>query len=85
MKTQKASWLYVKRIVRQEALSEEDKEKIFKYWACITSRPTGDKKEVLKKRIGKKEYTTNVKHVLEKTPTEAYKEFTELHPEVSMK
>lgn len=42
------SWLYTKRKVRQDAISEEDPKKVFNYWAHTTSRPTGDKKDVLK-------------------------------------
>ena len=55
-------------------MSEEDKKKIFNYWACIASQLTGNKKDILKKRIGKEEYIKHDKHVLEKTQTEAYNE-----------
>lgn len=53
--------------VRKDALSEEDKKKIFNYWSVTASQPTGDKKDFLKKREGKKEYLRHAKHVLEKT------------------
>lgn len=85
LKDDKASWLYIKRKVRKDALSEENKKKIFNYWSNTASRPTGDKKDFTKKRIGKKEYIRHAKHVLEKTQTEAYQEFKELHPEVTVK
>jgi len=85
LKTDKANWLYIKRKVRKDALSEENKKKIFNYWSVTASRPTGDKKDFLKKRVGKKEYLRHAKHVLEKTQSEAYQEFKELHPEVTVK
>ena len=51
----------------------------------MASRPTGDKNDVVKKCSGKQQYIQHVKHVLEKTPTEAYMEFKELHPEIQVK
>ena len=66
------SWLYTKRKVRQDAISEEDVKKVFNYWAHTASRPTGDKKDVLKQRIGKQDYVQHAKHVLEKTQTDAF-------------
>ncbi|CAH3159233.1 unnamed protein product [Porites lobata] len=40
---------------------------------------------MLKKRVGKKEYLHHARHVLEKTQTEAYLEFRNLHPEIKIK
>ena len=51
----------------------------------MASRPTGDKKDVVKKHTGKQQYIQHAKHVLEKTQTEAYMEFKELHPEIQVK
>lgn len=82
---ERKSWLYTKRRVRRDALSEEDGKKIFSYWTYTASRPTGDKKDLAKQRIGKQEYVHHAKHVLEKTQTEAFLEFQELHPEVKVK
>ena len=39
----------------------------------------------MKKRTGKKEYIRHAKHVLEKTQTEAFLEFKQLHPKVKVK
>lgn len=60
------SWLYTKKKVRLDAISEEDAKKVFNHWAHTASRPTGDKKDVLKQCIGKEEYVKRAKHVLEK-------------------
>ena len=56
LKGDKETWLYIKRKVPKDALSEEDKEKIFNDWSSSASGPTGDKKDFLKKCIGKKQY-----------------------------
>ena len=40
---------------------------------------------MVKKRTGKQQYIQHAKHVLEKTQTEAYMEFMELHPEIQVK
>lgn len=79
------SWIYTKRKVRKDAITEEDGKVIFNYWTKEASRPTGDKKDVVKQRTGKQQYVQHAKHVLEKTQTEAYLEFRELHPEVNVK
>ena len=79
------SWLYTKRKVRQDAISEEDAKKVFNYWAHTASRPTGDKKDVLKQHIGKEEHVKHTKHVLQKTQTDAFREFLELHSEVKIR
>ena len=85
LKGDTASWLYAKRKVRQDAISEEDTKIIFNYWANTASRPTGDKKDIVKKRIGKQQYVHHAKHVLEKSQTEAFLEFQQLHPDVKVK
>ena len=84
LKGDAACWLYTKRKVRQDAISEEDTKKVFNYWAHTASRPTGDKNDSVKKRIGKKEYVRHAKHVLEQTQTDAFREFQQMHPEVKI-
>ena len=76
------SWLYTKRKVRQDAISEEA---IFNYWTNTASTTTGDKKDFVKKRIRKQQYVHHAKHVLEKTQTEAFLEFQQLYPNVKVK
>lgn len=79
------SWQYTKRKVRQDAISDEDGKVIYDYWMKVASRPTGDKKDVVKQRTGKQQYVQHAKHVLEKTQTEAYLEFRDFHPEIQVK
>lgn len=79
------NWLYTKRKVRGNALTDEDSKVIYDYWTNTASRPTGGKKDLAKKRIGKNDYIHHAKHVLEKTQTEAFIEFSALHPQVKVK
>ena len=48
------------------------------------SRPTGNKRDVVRKRLAPKTYAENEKHVLDVTQTEAYLMFREKHPEAKM-
>ena len=79
------NWLYRKWKVREDALTDEDSKVIYNYWTNTAGRATGDKKDFVKKRIGKNVYFHHTKHVLEKTQTEAFIEFTSLHPEIKVK
>lgn len=45
----------------------------------------GIKKDILRKRTGKKEYIEHAKHVREKTQTEAFLEFQAIHPDIKIK
>ena len=85
LKGEVENWLYTKRKVRGDAITDEESKVIYDYWTNTASRPTGDKKDFSKKRIGKNEYIHHAKHVLEKTQTEAFIEFSNLHPEVKVK
>lgn len=53
---------------------------VFNYWTHDASCPTGDKT-----RIGKKEYEEHIKHVLEKSLTEASIDFRTEYPDVHTK
>lgn len=65
-------------------MTDKDSNVIYDYWTNTASRPTGDKKDFAK-RIGKNDYIHHAKHVLEKTQTEAFIEFSALHPQVKVK
>ena len=64
---------------------EEDKRLIYNYWTHQASRPTGSKKDKLPQCVRKGEYVEHAKHVLEKTQTECFKEFQQMHPEIKIK
>ena len=82
---EKKSWLDLERKTRGDAISTAHKQLIFNFWSHEASRPTGDKKDVIRKRTGKKQHIEHAKHVLEKTQTEAFVEFQAQYPEVKIK
>ena len=63
---EKKSWLDLERKTRGDAISTAHKQLIFNFWSHEASRPTGDKKDVIRKRTGKKQHIEHAKHVLEK-------------------
>ena len=74
------------RKTRSDALSENDRRLAFEFWASPSnSRPTGNKNDVKKKRLGPKEYIEHEKQILEKTQTEIFQDFKKKYPEVTMK
>ena len=85
LKGDEACWIVAKRKVRMDAVKEEDKRLIYDYWTHQASRPTGSKKDKMRQRVRKGEYVEHAKHVLEKTQTECFKEFQQLHPEIKIK
>lgn len=85
LRSEKVCWLLNKRKVRSDAVPEEHKRKAFDFWASpAISRPTGNKKDVLRKRIARKTYVSHPKQVLEKTQTEAYIQFKHDYPDIKM-
>lgn len=84
LKGDEPSWLLTKRKPRVDSLSEEVKNSVCLYWTFEASRPTGDKKDIIKKRIGPKLYIEHAKHVLEQTQSEAYFNFRAANPEVKI-
>ena len=71
-----------KRKPRIDSVKEEVKQTICQFWTFEASRPTGDKKDLVRKRIRPKQYLEHAKHVLEQTQSEAYLNFCAQHPEV---
>lgn len=69
---EKKSWLDLLRKIRGDPISTENKQLIFNFWSYEASRPTGDKKDVIQKRTGKKQHMEHARHVLEKTQTEVF-------------
>jgi len=63
LKGDEPSWLLTKRKPWVDALSEEVKHSVCHFWTYEASRPTGDKKDVIRKRIGPKQYIEHPKRV----------------------
>ena len=84
LKGDEPSWLLTKRKPRVDSLSEEVKNSVCLYWTFEASRPTGDKKDIIRKRIGPKQYIEHPKHVLEQTQSEVYFNFRAANPDVKI-
>lgn len=82
LKGDEPSWLFTKRKPRIDSVKEEVKQTIRQFWTYEASRPTGDKKDTVRKRTGPKQYLEHAEHVLEQTQSEAYFNFRAQHPEV---
>jgi len=82
---EKKSWLDLERKTRGDAISTEHKQLICNFWSFEASRPTGDKKDVIRKRTGRKQHIEHAKHVLEKTQTEVFLEFQAQYPKAKIK
>ncbi|XP_068689864.1 uncharacterized protein [Montipora foliosa] len=85
LKGEESCWLAKKRQTRRDALSDETKKLVYDFWTQSVSRPTGNKNEVLRKRVRPKESIEHPKHVLEVTQTEAFQKFQKEHPNVKIK
>lgn len=59
---ERKSWLFYERKTRGDAISNENKQLIFNFWTHEASRPTGDKKDVIRQRVGIKQHISHVKH-----------------------
>lgn len=66
LKGEEPSWLETKRNTRWDAVTEETKEVVYDYWKMVESRPTGNKKDLIRKRVGVKMWVEHPKHVLKK-------------------
>ena len=67
LKGEEPSWLAMERKTRRDAISQETKEAVYDYWKLVASRPTGNKKDVIRKCTGVKTWIEHAKNMLEKT------------------
>ena len=80
-----ALWKLTKRKTRSDAISEEVKQIAQDFWSSPEiSRPTGNKKDIKRERVGPKQYVFHEKQVLEKTQTEVYEEFKAKFPDIDL-
>ncbi|VDI61408.1 Hypothetical predicted protein, partial [Mytilus galloprovincialis] len=83
--TEVSAWTFTSRKTRSDAVSEDIKRKIYEYWISPdNSRPTANKNDIKRERLGPKIYTSHMKHVLEKTQTEVYISFKEKYPDLKI-
>lgn len=57
----------------------------FEFQDSKRKKRTGDKKDVVRKRSGKKQHIEHAKYTLEKMETEVFLDFTTQHPEIKIK
>lgn len=84
LKGKEPSWLGTQQKIRRDEISEETKDLVYDYWKLVARRPTGNKKDLIRRCIGVKTWVQHLKHMLEKTQTEVYMEFTSMHPEIKI-
>lgn len=78
-------WTALKRKTRNDATPEEVRRLAYEFWQSPgISRPTGNKRDIAKERIGPKEYVEHEKHILEKTQTEVFHDFKQKYPEIKI-
>ena len=81
-----SAWMYTNRKRRSDAISEENRRLAFEFWASPgNSRPTGNKNDVKRKRLGPKDYIEHEKQILEKTQSEIFKDFKRKYPAIVIK
>ena len=58
----------------------------FEFWASLgNSRPTGNKSDTKRKRLGPNEYIENEKQILEITQSKIFQDFQKKYPEIGTK
>jgi len=78
-------WSFTKRKTRSDALSDEVKRKVYEYWQKPgVSRPTGNKRDVKRERLGPSIYASHMIHILEKTQTDIYTDFRRENPDIKI-
>ena len=86
LRSDKSCWLYTKRRTRSDAIPAEHRKLAHDFWSSPgISRPTGNKKDMIRKRLAVRTYVNHPKQILEKTQTEVYLEFKAKYPEVKMR
>ncbi|CAC5359116.1 unnamed protein product [Mytilus coruscus] len=66
-------------------MSEDEKKTVYEFWLSPSiSRPTGNKKDIKRVRLGPKIYSSHMMHVLNKSQTEAFLEFRTTNPDIKI-
>lgn len=83
--SEKSCWTYTNRKTRHDALSENTKKLVYDFWmAPDNSRPSPNKADVKRVRIGVKQYSKHSEYILENSQTEIYLEFTRSNPNIKI-
>lgn len=85
LKSEKSCWIYTTRKTRSDALKPETKKIMYEFWLKPgISRPTGNKADIKRVRIGPKTYSSHMTHILEKTQTDVYLDFIRDNPSIQV-
>ncbi|CAG2208455.1 unnamed protein product [Mytilus edulis] len=85
LKSEKSSWTYTNRKTRSDAITPDTKKRIYEFWCKPgISRPTGNKADIKRVRIGPKTYSSHMTHILEKTQTDVYLDFIGENPSIKI-
>lgn len=83
--SQESAYEYTKRKTRSDAITNDVKETVFDYWLRDgNSRPSNNKNDVKRVRIGPKMYSVHTNYILEKTQTEVYQQFQKDYPDIKI-
>ncbi|MES9904038.1 MAG: hypothetical protein ABW168_15355 [Sedimenticola sp.] len=85
MHSELMSLKFITRKTRKDAITEENRKSAHDFWILPgNSRPTGNKCDVTRLRIGPKMYASHTVYVLEQTQTEVYCDFKLNFPDIKM-
>lgn len=80
-----SAYTLIDRRIRKNAISNDVKRIAYNFWLSAgVSRPTGNKKDVKRERMGPNIYVRHMVHLLEKTQTEVYVAFKQAHPDIQI-
>ena len=81
----KSCWLYTDRRTRSDAIPTEHRKLAHDFWSSPgVSRPTGNKKDMVRKRLAVRTFVSHSKQILDKTQTEVFLEFKAKYPGIKM-
>ena len=85
LENKSCSWIVTERKTRRDAVSEDHRKLAQDFWSSPEiSRPTGNKKDFIRQRVGPKEYIHHEKQIMNTTQTEAFVLFKQKHPLIKM-
>ena len=68
LRSDKSCWLFTERQTRSDSIPSEHRKLAYYFWSSPgISRPTGNKKDIIRKRVAVRTYTCHANQVLEKT------------------
>ncbi|MES9884023.1 MAG: hypothetical protein ABW185_24515 [Sedimenticola sp.] len=84
-KGDKSCFQFTERKTRSDCISAENKKLIYEFWKSPgISRPSCNKNEIKRVRLGKNVYSSHALHVLEKTQTECFLDFKSHYPNIQL-